>query len=73
MSEPSILTGLRLPKSLNDRARAAAEEFGIPRNTYIRVVLAAALAAELRPATLTPEQEAVVRRAVALARGEEDP
>jgi hypothetical protein len=53
--------------SLDRRAREAALKQGLPRNTYIKVVLAAALAAEEMGRTpLTPEQQAIVERAVEL-------
>jgi hypothetical protein len=71
MGERSILTNLRLPVSLDERAREAATKLGLPRNTYIKVVLAAALASEeISHTTLTPEQQAVVERAVDLVRGQ---
>jgi predicted DNA-binding protein (UPF0251 family) len=74
MGERSILTNLRLPPSLDDRAREAAARLGVPRNTFIKVVLAAALASEeIAHAPLTPEQQAVVERAVELVRGQSGP
>jgi antitoxin component of RelBE/YafQ-DinJ toxin-antitoxin module len=74
MAEKSILTNLRLPESLNERAREAARRMGVPRNTYIKVVLAAVVTSEEMSRTiLTSEQLAVVERAVELARDQTAP
>ena len=67
MSEESILTGLRLTKWLDDRARLVAQRTGVPRNTLIKIVLAGALAREAQ-GPLAAEQLAAAEAVVAALR-----
>jgi hypothetical protein len=67
MSEVSILTGLRLPQSLNDALVLVAQRHGIPRNTLIKIVLAGYLASA-DPSLLSPAQRATIDHAIALVR-----
>jgi hypothetical protein len=74
MAEKSILTNLRLPESLDQRARVIARRTGVSRNDLIKVIVASALAADLNhPRALTPEQLDAAARAVALLTGSSTP
>ena len=65
------MTGLRLPESLNELVTDLARRTGVPRNTFLKVLAATAVAAdEMKRTPLTPDQFAVVERAVALVRGQ---
>jgi hypothetical protein len=41
MSEPTVPTNLRLPRSLDRQVREVAERWNVPRNTAIKIVLSA--------------------------------